>query len=204
MSGKSSFDKEPGSDLPTRIENIGRSSLDVVRPQLWLIREDFFTDAAGGWPKSAFSAFVQLPIVAGYILGLVGAYLARQNITLTEVEALRCVLDTNNHYLANQLDAEITLHYATQQSMFKLGLDIGMADVTKYLNERSQNGRGNYVLLAAACLMLLKYDDARTLKLNLALFCKSNGILARSDDVLKQVVDRWESQKQYSMRLRPS
>src|SRR5437879_5875642 len=41
------FDKEPGTGLPETVEIMGRNMLDVVRPQLWLIRERYFTGDQG-------------------------------------------------------------------------------------------------------------------------------------------------------------
>lgn len=201
MASISMFDKEPGTGLPSKVENIGRSSLDVVRPQIFLIRDHFFAGDAGQWPKESFLGFIQFPVVSGYVLGLVGAYLQFQNVRLQEVDILKCVLDVHNHYVANQLDVEISIHFMMQQSAFKFGLDIGMADVARYLNEQARTGQSRYALLAAISQIFLQYNDARTLNLNLQIFCKMHGVPLRSGDVLDEVINRWDVQKQYSMNL---
>jgi hypothetical protein len=199
MASISIFDKEPGTGLPSKVENIGRSSMDVVRPQIFFIRDHFFTGDAGHWPEESFPGFIQFPVVSGYILGLVGAYLQFQKISPPEVDILKCVLDVHNHYVANQLDVEMSIHFMMQQSTFKFGLDIGMVDVTRYLKEQALTGQSQYALLAAISQVFLQYDDARTLKLNLQIFCKMHGIPMRSDDILDEISERWDEQKQYVM-----
>lgn len=199
MAPISIFDKEPGTGLPSNVENIGRSSMDVVRPQIFFIRDHFFTGDAGHWPEESFRDFIQFPVVSGYILGLVGAYLQFQKITPPEVDILKCVLDVHNHYVANQLDVEMSIHFMMQQSTFKFGLDIGMVDVTRYLKEQALAGQSQYALLAAISQVFLQCNDARTLKLNLQIFCKMHGIPLRSDDVFDEISERWDVQKEYSM-----
>lgn len=199
MASISIFDKEPGTGLPSKVENIGRSSLDVVRPQIFFIRDHFFTKDAGQWPKESFPGFIQFPVVSGYILGLVGAYLQFQKIRPPEVDILKCVLDVHNHYVDNQLDVEMSIHFMMQQSAFKFGLDIGIADVTRYLKEQARTGQSQYALLAAISKVFLQYNDPRTLKLNLQIFCKMHDIALRSDDVFDEIAERWDVQKQYSM-----
>src|ERR1700687_3703307 len=125
MAGPSIFSKEPGTGLPPNIESIGRDSLDVVQPQLFLIRDHHFSPRSGRWLSNSFEGFIGLPVVAGYILGLVGAVLQFQGTRLSEVDILKSVLDVHNHFLANNLDVEMSVHYMMQQSMFKFGLDIG-------------------------------------------------------------------------------
>ena len=193
------FDKKPGTGLPSKVENIGRSSLAVVRPQIFLIRDHFFTGDAGKWPEESFPGFIRFPVVSGYVLGLVGAYLQFQNISPSEVDTLKCVLDVHNHYVANELDLWMSIHFMMQQSAFKFGLGIGMVDVAQYLDERARTGQSQYILLVAISQMFLQYNDARTLKLNLQIFCELHGIPLRDVDTLDEIIERWDEQKQYSM-----
>lgn len=193
------FDKEPGTGLPQQVENIGRSALEVVRPQLGWIREHFFSGPQAEWPDKAFNGFIRFPLVAGYILGLVGTYLSYRKLQLTEADVLKCVIDVSNHFLANEHDAEIALHYMMQQSSFKFGLDIGTVDVTTYLEEKRLIGQAQYVRLAAISQLFLTYTDVPTLKLNLQIFCDLHGVPRRDDSTLDEIVERWDIQKQYEM-----
>jgi hypothetical protein len=184
------FDKEPGTGLPETVEIMGRNMLDVVRPQLWLIRERYFTgDQGQQWPPAAFAGFLGFPLIAGYILGFLGAFLQRRKIGLSDSDILRSVIDVHNAFLANRLDVEMPVHYMMQQSSFKFGLDVGAADFS-----------GGYkgVLLAASQLFL-KHDDPRTLKLNLQLFCDGHGVPLRTDQTFDEIIGRWSTQKRYSM-----
>jgi hypothetical protein len=151
-------------------------------------------------PPSAFAGFLKFPLVAGYILGLVGGYLTVQKIRPSEVELLRSVIDVHTNYSANELDAEISTHFMMQQSTFKFGLDVGVLDVRRYLSEQAQTGKSQYILLAAASEIFLRHSDARTLKSNIAAFCNTHAIPLRDDRTLAEIVERWEVQKQYGMK----
>lgn len=196
------FDKEPGTGLPTQVESIGRNSIDVVRPQLFFLRDQFFSaDATAPWQMSAFSGFLKFPLISGYILGVHGAYLQFQKIGLSEANILKSVIDVNNHFIANQLDVEMYINYTMQQSTFKLGLDVGVIDVYRYLNEQMKTGKSQYILLAAICQLFLRYEDEETLKMNLESFIEMNGIPPRDQGTLGQIIERWITQKTYSMKF---
>jgi hypothetical protein len=194
------FDKEPGTGLPVQIENIGRGTLDTVQPQLFFLRDQYFTGDGKPWPESAFADFIRLPLVSGYALGIVGAYLEFQKVTPSETQILRCVLDVHNHFVGNDLDVEISIHYMMQQPIFKFGLDVGSADVRRYLREQKQAGRSQYVLLTLLCPLFLKYSDAETLKLNLITFSSHHGLQPRENAMWTEIIDRWQVHKEYGMR----
>ena len=82
------------------------------------------------------------------------------------------------------------MHFMMQQSSFKFGLDVGVADF---------NGGSKGILLAASSQLFLEYDDPRTLKLNLHLFCSGHGIRLLTDQTFDEIIGRWNTQKQYSM-----
>lgn len=185
------FDKEPGTGLPETVEIMGRNMLDVVRPQLWLIREHYFTgDQGQQWPPSAFAGFLGFPLIAGYILSFLGAFLQLRKISLSDNDILRSVIDVHNAFLANRLDVELSVHFMMQQSSFKFGLDVGAADFS---------GGSNGILLATSSQLFLKYDDPRTLKLNLQLFCDGHGVPLCTDQTFDEIIGRWSTQKKYSM-----
>jgi len=170
---------------------MGRNMLDVVRPQLWLIRERYFTgDQGQQWPPGAFAGFLGFPLIAGYTLGFLGAFLQLRKISLSDTDILRSVIDVHNDFLANRLDVELSMHFMMQQSSFKFGLDVGVADF---------NGGSKGILLAASSQLFLEYDDPRTLKLNLQLFCSGHGIRLLTDQTFDEIIGRWNTQKQYSM-----
>jgi len=53
MARLSIFERDKwGTGLPERVESIGRSSFDVARPQLFLIRDLFFTENAAIGPQA--------------------------------------------------------------------------------------------------------------------------------------------------------
>jgi hypothetical protein len=192
----SCFDKEPGTLLPENLKRIAFNMLNVVRPQLFLIKDQYFGGKEGPLSPGAFGGFLGFPLNAGYTLGFLGAFLQHRAISMSENNILRSVIDVHNDFLANGFDLELSVHYTMQQSSFKFGLDIGAAD----FSVRSQQP----VLLAASSQLFLKYDDERTLKLNLQLFCKGHGVPPRDDHTVDEIIQRWQTQKRIQHDLNVS
>jgi len=185
------FDKEPGTLLPENAANFASQMLDVVRPQLFSIKEQYFGEKEGQLPSRTFGGFLGFPMNAGYTLGFLGAFLQQRGISMSENIVLRSVIDVNNDFLINGYDVELSVQYTSQQSSFKFGLDIGAAD----FGVRSQQP----ALLAVSSQLFLKYNDERTLKLNLQLFCSAHGVPLRDDHTFGDIIKRWQTQKRYSM-----
>ncbi|MGO9485338.1 MAG: hypothetical protein ACLPX9_12240 [Rhodomicrobium sp.] len=194
------FYKEPGSGLPKRVEDIAGSSILVVSPQLEFIQERFFSKGAGrnGWSASSFSGFIDFPLVAGYILGIIGMYLDVQKIALSSEQEASVVMYVDTLFATNHFDANIGTHYNMQQPIYRLGLATGRVDVLRYLEEQKEIGRSSYALLAALSQTFLQYHDRETLKLNLGIFFEMWGINCSMTEK-EELIDRWDVQKQYSM-----
>jgi hypothetical protein len=187
----SCFDREPGTLLPNNVAAFASQMLDVVRPQLFFMKQQYFGGTGSQLAPSAFRGFLGFPMNAGYTLGFLGAFLKQRGISMSENIVLRSVIDVHNDFLANNYDLELSVHYTSQQSSFKLGLDIGATDFAL--------GAQQPALLAGSSELFLKYDDPKTLTLNLQIFCSSHNVPLRDDQTFDEIIKRWQSQKQYSM-----
>ncbi|MBA4131692.1 MAG: hypothetical protein C0519_09730 [Hyphomicrobium sp.] len=185
-----------GSGLTDQTEQYIRQSLDIVRPQLGFIREEYFQGAFA--PPQAFKGITSFPFVAGYVLGVTGAFLVHKGVSLNEHETLASVVDISNLFMVNRCDCEISLHYTMQQPIYDFGLDVGAAEFALSLAARARGEPIQFMMLAQYLMTFLKYPDDRTLRLNLELMGKALSLKPQDYD---DHVRRWNIQKQYSFRV---
>ncbi len=199
MDNLGAFCKQPGDDLPEETKSVAVGSLEVVRPQLMMVKERFFLNPNGGWSDTAFPKFIRFPVVSGYVLGLIGEVHKANGIPLSEVDKLRCAIHTDSHFKINGLNLDLCLHYMMQQPVFRFGLAVGIADAENNHLVMSRGGRAAYVLLTALSNLFLTYDDERTLTLNLQIFHRTHGLKISEGD-FGSLSARWSTEKEYSLR----
>lgn len=190
------FRKASGPGLANDVDLYIGQALDVAKPQLGLIKEEFFNGAFG--PPQAFRGILTFPFVAGYVLGLTGAFLDYKRVSLSERDKLASVIQISNAFMINDWDCQISLHYTMQQPIYGLGLDVGASEFALTLSDRARGQPIQFVMLAQFLMTFIKYADNRTLQLNLELLGKA---LSLPPQDYPDHVRRWNVQKEYSFRV---
>jgi hypothetical protein len=97
------FDKEPGTGLPSHIENIGRNALDIIQPQLFFIRDQYFAGPRGALAGQRILGISQTAVdsrIRSRRYWRVSAPSADHALRNRNTQS---VIDTHNHIVINDL-----------------------------------------------------------------------------------------------------